>query len=363
MATSQEYNLGPNNYPRGWFIVAEANELDNGPLSVHYFGQDFALYRGESGRVVMLDAYCVHMGTNIAAGQSTIIVQSGEQMEGDSIRCPYHGWRYNAEGVVDDIPGISGPCPKVKGLKSYPVREVMGCIMVWWDPDHQDPLFEPPHLREWDSPTWVKWELDHLGELAVHTQEILDNMADASHLGPTHGAPCEWFENEFRDHVYIQRQGGFHHGYNALLTTATWYTGPGILLSKQLFGETLTYELIANTPVEDGVSKIWHANLSPAAGDSITTQDKQAAKDIQAGSLQAFSSDFDIWKHKKPALRAMQMASDGPFLKGRKWLKQFYTERDNVEQLQKSLNGTVVLDYLPAPDSKARELEQGLFDG
>ncbi|MCP4842734.1 MAG: Rieske (2Fe-2S) protein, partial [Halieaceae bacterium] len=52
MATSVDYNLGPNTYPRGWFIVAESKELDSGPMALRYFGQDFALYRGESGKPV-----------------------------------------------------------------------------------------------------------------------------------------------------------------------------------------------------------------------------------------------------------------------------------------------------------------------
>ena len=63
MATAAEYGLGPNTYPRGWFIVAESHEIDNGPIGVTFFGRDFALYRGESGKPVMLDAYCKHMGT------------------------------------------------------------------------------------------------------------------------------------------------------------------------------------------------------------------------------------------------------------------------------------------------------------
>ena len=70
MAKSTEYQLGVNTFPRGWFIVAESNELDAGPLPVRFFGQDFALYRGESGKPVMLDAYCKHMGTHLAASKS-----------------------------------------------------------------------------------------------------------------------------------------------------------------------------------------------------------------------------------------------------------------------------------------------------
>lgn len=59
-ARSADYGLGPYTYPRGWFVVAESSELDNGPMAVSYFGKEFALYRGESGRIVMLDAYCKH---------------------------------------------------------------------------------------------------------------------------------------------------------------------------------------------------------------------------------------------------------------------------------------------------------------
>ena len=360
MATSQEYKLGPNSYPRGWFVVAEADELDNGAIPISFFGEDFALYRGESGKVVMLDAYCVHMKTHLAGGSSAMIVQNQQQLEGDAIRCPYHGWRFNAQGEVDDIPNHPGPCPKVKGLKSYPVREVMGCIMVWWDPDGSEPAFEPPYLPEWDDPQWVNWKLDHLGEIKIHGQEIIDNMADAAHLGPTHGAPCEWFENEFRDHLYIQRQGGFHQTYACMLTTSTWYTGPGILLSKQQFGDVLTYELIANTPVGDGVSKVWHGCLSKAAGDTVTEADIDNARGIQAGALQAFSSDFEIWKNKKPALRPMQMPSDGPFMKGRKWFSQFYCEPESVADIQDSVNGKYHLQYLQPPGEEALTLEQDL---
>ena len=36
MATAAEYNLGPNTFPRGWFIVAESKELDGGPMAIRF---------------------------------------------------------------------------------------------------------------------------------------------------------------------------------------------------------------------------------------------------------------------------------------------------------------------------------------
>ena len=364
MAKSVDYKLGPHTYPRGWFVVAESNELDAGPKAVRFFGQDFALYRGESGKPVMLDAYCAHMGTHIAASKSAVIVQTDRQIEGDSIRCPYHGWRYGPDGHVNDIPYHDGPCPKSTSIRSYDIRDVMGCLMVWFDPEHEGegtavPDYDPPFLKEWDDPNWIHWELDHLGEIAIHGQEILDNMADAQHLGPTHGAPCEFFENDFRDHLYIQRQGGIHAGYGCMLITSTWYTGPGVLLSKQNFGGITTFELIANTPIEDGLSKVWHAAL--AQGDANNPEDVANARQIQAGALQAFASDFDVWKHKRSAINILKMPNDGPFGIGRKWYQQFYDSKAKAASYSQQVNGLYHIDSLEKPPADAMgELEQGL---
>lgn len=363
MATAADYSLGPQTFPRGWFIVAESSELERGATkAVRFFGKDFALYRGETGKPVMLDAYCPHMGTHLAASESAAIVKEGKQIEGDSIRCPYHGWRFTAEGKCDDIPYQEGPCPRSAVLGSYPVEDVMGCIMMWHDPEGKPPAYPAPKLAEWDDPHWIHWQLDHLGELEIHPQEIIDNMADMQHLGPTHGAPCEFFENEFVDHLYIQRQGGMHAGYGVMLLTVTWYTGPGILLSKQSFGDVLAFELIANTPIEDGKVKVWHAALSKASSDTPTEQDFAMAKQIQAGALAAFSSDFSIWQHKRPALQVLQQPKDGPFNKGRHWYKQFYDAAENAEKYHAKRNGVHHIKDVPPPPDELREMETGLFE-
>lgn len=360
MAKSADYNLGPHTFPRGWFIVAEANELDAGPIAVRFWGRDLALYRGESGNPVMLDAYCNHMGTHLTKSNSAMIVRNGHQIEGDSIRCPYHGWRYNSAGDVDDIPYFDGPCPKAASIRSYPVVENMGCIMAWFDEDGAPPDYDPPFLPEWDDPQWIHWSLDHLGELPVHPQEILDNMSDIAHLGPTHGAPCQYFENQARDHLYIQRQGGPMQLYGGvMLYTSTWYTGPGILLSKQVWGAT-QYELIANTPVDDGVSKCWHGCLVKAASPVITDEDREMARLTQAGALEAFATDFQIWTHKKPALQIMSVPTDGPFARGRKWYSQFYAKREDISGIQQAVNGTYHVRGITTPEEANHAIDEGL---
>lgn len=361
MAKAAEYNLGPNTFPRGWFIVAESKELNkSGTMKVRFFGQNLALYRGESGNPVLLDAYCAHMGTHLTGSNSAMIVKNGLQIEGDSIRCPYHGWRYNPEGHVDDIPYSDAPYPKSASIRSYPVVDNMGCIMAWYDPDGHEPAYDVPFLPQWDDSRWVNWELDHLGELPIHPQEILDNMADVRHLGPTHGAPSEYFENEFIDHICVQRQGGEMQLYDTYLYTTTWYTGPGILLSKQVFAGNVIFELIANTPVEDGVSKCWHGILFQGNEEVATEADKEAAKAAQAGALEAFAADFNVWQNKRPAIKIMQLKTDGPFRTVRKWYSQFYAEPETAEAIRKELNGIVHTQSMPTPADAGHAIDEGL---
>lgn len=358
MATAADFNLGEYTFPRGWFMIAEASELDDGPQGVRFFGKDFALYRGESGRVVLLDAYCVHMGAHIAEGRSASIVANGEQLEGDSIRCPYHGWRYNAEGQVDDIPYFDGPCPKAAKIESYHVLEKLGAILMWHDPAGGEPDYAAPHLPEWDDPQWVNGAYDHLGEIAIHPQEIIDNMADAHHLGPTHGAPCEYFENEYEGHKYFQRQGGFHRMYGAYLTTSTWYTGPGMLISKQRFGDANGYEFIFHTPIDDGVVKVWHNNLGLAPNSSPSVTDIANAKIAQDGALAAFAQDLQIWENKRPAIQIMVLPVERNFRRGRIWYKQFYNPLADASTYHDKVVGKHHLRGVDKPGELAMLLEE-----
>ena len=56
-------------YPNGWFCLIRSEELAVGAsMSVNALGQNFAIFRDEEGEVHILDAYCAHMGANLAVG-------------------------------------------------------------------------------------------------------------------------------------------------------------------------------------------------------------------------------------------------------------------------------------------------------
>ncbi len=343
MATTKDYGLGEYTFPRGWFMIAEAAQLGEQPLPLRFFARDLVLYRGKaSGRAALLDAYCPHMGTHLGYNTTSYVVRDGEHIDGDAIRCPYHGWRFRADGVCDDIPGLTGAIPKAACVRSWTVHESLGIIWVWYDEEGLGPEWEPPTLAEWADPAWVRWRIDHLGTLPVHGQEVVDNIVDMAHFGPIHGLDrVEFFENEFDEHRAIQRMVGPHRTLvdgAEKLSTDTTYHGPGYLLSH-MAGRYPSVILIANTPVEDGVTQAWHALLVKSPHVQAQPEDVEAARAFQEASRLAFAQDFEVWAHKAPALRILQVNSDGPFHLERLWYRQFFNRRARAQEYRRRVQG------------------------
>lgn len=347
MAKTKDYELGEFDFPRGWFMIADSAAVNSDkPLAVRFFGQDFALYRGKnSGKVVLLDAYCPHMGTHLARNTTSYVVHDGA-IEGDSIRCPYHAWRFGADGVCNEIPYSPGPIPPAARVKSYNVVERLGAVFLWYDPEGGPPQWDAPDLEEWQDPAWVRWQFDDLGEIECHPQEIVDNISDAAHFIPVHGSRTKCFENEFRGHLAIQRMAGGHRTLVAeegpLLVTEAIYHGPSILITH-MAGLYDSYIFIAHTPVEDGRVRVWHALLVRTAdGAPATEQDQASARQYQDMALAAFSQDFEVWQHKRPCLQGMFVQGDGAFRKQRLWYQQFYNPRARQAEFLRQAEGVHV---------------------
>lgn len=349
MATTADYGLGPNAFPRGWFMIAVAADVSSTPQAVHFFGKEMVLYRGKgSGRPILLDAFCPHMRVHIAKNTTSYIVRDGMQVEGDSIRCPAHGWRYNSKGQCDDIPYSTHGIPKSACLKSYTVEERAGCIFMWHDMEDGAPDFALPTLSEWDrtGEGWVRWTPDHLGTLPIHPQEILDNMSDIAHFAPVHGSTgTVYFENIYDGPIMRQRFGSGHRTLvdsEALLETDTWYTGPGILLCR-MEGKHPSLMMICNTPVKDGEVRVWFAVMAKTADNHQPTCEEAAiARAYHESGLAAFAQDFELWQHKEPAISVLQIPDDGPFHKGRIWYRQFFHPRARAAEFQARVNGSHV---------------------
>jgi len=341
MATAADYKLGAYDFPRGWFMVGESHEATRKPKAIRYFGEDLVLYRGDNDQVYVVEAYCPHMGSHFAHNETSYVVLEDRQVEGDGIRCPYHGWKFSgASGDCVDIPYSPAPIPKTACIKTFPAIEWGGLVFVWYDSEGGAPDYDLPAIPQYEDPSWVKWRVDYMGQVDLHPVEVLDNMVDKAHFEPIHGSEnIQLFENVFDAHTVRQIFSAGHKTLtDDILDTNTWYTGPGLLMSK-MDGFYNSLMFICNTQVENGVTKAWHGLMVQLPEDA-SDQDLEAAKAFQESSRMAFNQDFDIWAAKRPCIQPLQVIGDGPFGKIRTWYKQFYNPRAEASAYQEAVNGT-----------------------
>jgi 5,5'-dehydrodivanillate O-demethylase len=105
-----------------WHPILRAQDLPRGRAKpVELLGEKFTLYRGETGTPHLAAFRCAHRGTQMSLGW----------VEGDALRCRYHGWKYDAAGQCIEQPNEDRPfCDRVT-LATYPTEEYLGLVFVF----------------------------------------------------------------------------------------------------------------------------------------------------------------------------------------------------------------------------------------
>ncbi len=142
-----------------WYVAEESQNIGDTPVQARMLGQDFVLFRDQSGTVNCLSNVCVHRGGSLAHGKR----------KGDCVECPYHGWQFDGAGACTRIPSM-GPDAKIPGrakVDAYPTLERYGLIFAYLgDLDEADrpPLMDIP---EWGQEGWrstflkFDWNFDY----------------------------------------------------------------------------------------------------------------------------------------------------------------------------------------------------------
>ncbi len=107
---------------RFWQPVYHAFDLPPGHAKpVRIMSEDFTLYRGEGGAPHLVAFRCAHRGTQLSTGW----------VEGDCIRCFYHGWKYDQTGQCVEMPAEDPSFPPKVKIASYPTREYLGLLWAY----------------------------------------------------------------------------------------------------------------------------------------------------------------------------------------------------------------------------------------
>jgi phenylpropionate dioxygenase-like ring-hydroxylating dioxygenase large terminal subunit len=132
--------------PFGWYQVACSDELAPGSVvPLRYFGRELVALRTHSGRAAVFDAHCPHLGAHLG---------HGGRVEGESLRCPFHGWTFDVSGACVEV-AYARRVPPGARLRAWPVVERNGLVMVWYHPAGLAPQWELPGLPEHLDPGWT----------------------------------------------------------------------------------------------------------------------------------------------------------------------------------------------------------------
>lgn len=131
-------------YPASWYLFCASRQLRRGPCSRSVLGRRLVAFRTAGGRVAVMDAHCAHLGADLGRGE----------VVGETIRCPFHHWRYGVDGVCAGVPH-QPHAPAFARQRTYPARERHGYVYFW---NGAQPLFPLPFLLGAEAGDYVAGE-------------------------------------------------------------------------------------------------------------------------------------------------------------------------------------------------------------
>ncbi|WP_374527003.1 Rieske 2Fe-2S domain-containing protein [Novosphingobium sp.] len=156
-----------------WYVAGWSNEVGKeAPWGRVIAGRPIVFYRGEDGSVVALEDRCSHRCAPLSKGR----------VEGDAVRCWYHGLLFGNNGACLEMPG-QDRVPSGFGIHAYPAVEKEGWIWVWLGSAAaaDEALIPACGLDEGG----IDYRTGHL-DYAANYELINDNLCDLSHVAYVH---------------------------------------------------------------------------------------------------------------------------------------------------------------------------------
>lgn len=158
-----------------WYVAAWGQDIGRKPLSRLICEEPVVLYRRQDGLAVALEDVCPHRLLPLSMGF----------VEGDAIRCLYHGLLLGPDGKCLEMPGNDAPNRAVR-TRAYPTVERHQFIWVWiGDPERADPALLPD-LWMTESEGWRVGGGTY--EVACDYRLLIDNLMDLTHETYVHAS-------------------------------------------------------------------------------------------------------------------------------------------------------------------------------
>nr|WP_180205589.1 aromatic ring-hydroxylating dioxygenase subunit alpha [Pseudomonas sp. SbOxS1]NYU05718.1 aromatic ring-hydroxylating dioxygenase subunit alpha [Pseudomonas sp. SbOxS1] len=160
-----------------WYVVLPSSQLSDELASVRILGQPFVAFRDNKGKAHLLSDVCVHRGGSLSVGTKV----------GESVQCPYHGWRFGVDGVCTHIPAQPQlRIPTKARIDAYPTLERYGWIWAFLGdlPETERP---PLPIFDWIDDAAVRVVSGHF-DWDASWDRVIENGLDFAHAPFVHGS-------------------------------------------------------------------------------------------------------------------------------------------------------------------------------
>ncbi|MBO1360988.1 aromatic ring-hydroxylating dioxygenase subunit alpha [Acetobacter sacchari] len=155
--------------PDFWLPVAWSHQVRRGrPFAARYAGEPLVLIRPETGPLYALEDRCAHRQVPLSKGK----------IEGETIRCCYHGWAFDRKGSCVTVPYLNKP-GNGRGVRAYPCRESGGLVFVFPGNPELAARTPVPQPCQVDNPEFKTRRFDPRVE--CHYSFMHENLMDMNH--------------------------------------------------------------------------------------------------------------------------------------------------------------------------------------
>jgi phenylpropionate dioxygenase-like ring-hydroxylating dioxygenase large terminal subunit len=157
-----------------WYVAGWDREVGRKPLARTICGEPVVLYRKLDGGVVALHDACPHRLLPLSMGL----------VEGDNLRCRYHGVLFDQGGRCLEMPGEQQRLDALRVKQAYPVIERYRFVWVWiGEAEKADPSLLP-NLWPCENEGWA-FEGD-VYHIKADYRLMIDNLMDLTHETHVH---------------------------------------------------------------------------------------------------------------------------------------------------------------------------------
>ena len=162
-------------------LSEQVAQPDGAPVRVQLFGEKLVAFRDSNGKLGLLGESCPHRKASLAFGRN----------EECGLRCLYHGWKFDTDGNVIDMPSEpkASALPEKATHLSYPTREAGGFVWAYMGPPEAMPEFEaPPWSPHMEAPHAEARVAIAKIELPCNWAQIMEGQIDSAHSSTLHSS-------------------------------------------------------------------------------------------------------------------------------------------------------------------------------